>query len=156
MLNTSDKTLRCFCSSLLVDSKWSSKGRRLLTRRAELLPREKTAHERGQTWSQELRGQGGQDIKRAARGHEPLDKGHACPLAGKSSMRSFPAIVLQPGGQISRVQEPWRAICCCSSGTLPGGGDVRPVCREPGYRKSVKEEKCLKERSEHKGGMMKR
>lgn len=42
--------------------------------------------------------------RRAARGHEPLDKGHACPLARKSSMRWFPAIVLQPGGQISRVQ----------------------------------------------------
>lgn len=42
--------------------------------------------------------------RRAARGHETLDKGHACPLAGKSSMHSFPAIVLQPGGQISLVQ----------------------------------------------------
>lgn len=37
-------------------------------------------------------------------GHETLDKGHACPLAGKSSMHSFPAIVLQPGAQISFVQ----------------------------------------------------
>lgn len=42
--------------------------------------------------------------RRAARGHETLDKGHACPLGGKSSMHSFPAIVLQPGAQISLVQ----------------------------------------------------
>lgn len=42
--------------------------------------------------------------RRAARGHETLDKGHACPLTGKSSMHSFPAIVLQPGVQISLVQ----------------------------------------------------
>lgn len=42
--------------------------------------------------------------RRAARGHETLDKGHACPFEGKSSMHSFPAIVLQPGAQISLVQ----------------------------------------------------
>lgn len=42
--------------------------------------------------------------RRAARGHETLEKGHACPLAGKSSMHSFPAIVLQPGAQISLMQ----------------------------------------------------
>lgn len=33
--------------------------------------------------------------RRAARGHETLNKGHACPFAGKSSMHSFPAIVLR-------------------------------------------------------------
>lgn len=42
--------------------------------------------------------------RRAAWGHETLDKGHACPLSGKSSMHSFPAIVLQPVAQISLVQ----------------------------------------------------
>jgi len=42
--------------------------------------------------------------RRAARGHETLDKGHACPFAGKSSMHLFPAIVLQPGALISLVQ----------------------------------------------------
>lgn len=42
--------------------------------------------------------------RRAKWGHETLDKGHACPLAGKSSMHSFPVIVLQPGVQISLVQ----------------------------------------------------
>lgn len=40
----------------------------------------------------------------AALGHESLEKGHECPLAGKSSMQWFPAIVLQPGAQISLVQ----------------------------------------------------
>lgn len=40
----------------------------------------------------------------AALGHETLEKRHECPLAGKSSMQWFPAIVLQPGPQISLVQ----------------------------------------------------
>lgn len=52
--------------------------------------------------------------RRAARGHETLDKGHACPFAGKSSMHSFPAIVLQPGAQISLVQVELFPFCSLS------------------------------------------
>lgn len=48
------------------------------------------------------------------------------------------------------VYDPWRAICCCSSGTLPGGGDVRPVCREPG-KATVERAQEEKERSRGEG-----
>lgn len=49
----------------------------------------------------------------------PLDKGHACPFAGKSSMHSFPAIVLQPGALISLVQVELFPSCSLSvSSTL--------------------------------------